>query len=145
MLDDAVANDVDHLSFLLDPPRMPIIDADMTVRRCASKQSGQKIPLAIPVSSSIVMMPATWTWRPSRIVARSAQRVIPRRASSSRTNVNGWARSESCNDRLSSMISRPSVSGHNATSGSILSALNDASPARPYGVEDHVRLAALFT
>ncbi len=78
-------------------PFIPIIAAaDMTVRRCASNRSGQRMPLAMPVSSSMVMnstplalpgfwrtrmIPATSTWRPSLMWARSAQRTMPRRVS----------------------------------------------------------------
>jgi hypothetical protein len=46
---------MDHLPFLLHPPAQLTMDADITVRRCFSKRSGQRMPLATPVSSSMVM------------------------------------------------------------------------------------------
>jgi hypothetical protein len=108
VLDDPIADHVDHLAFALHAPFQPTIDADITVRCCASKR---QIPLAMPVSSSMVMkqhafgaarllpdkmMPATSTWRPSRMVLQVGTRAHALSGQPRRARSLGDVRDDSC-------------------------------------------------
>src|SRR3546814_17145818 len=100
MIDDPVADDVDDLALLLQPTAHP----DHRGRHDLAPEDVEAMPLAIPVSSSIVtkstpfadpgrcrtrMTSATSILRPSRIDARSAQRKIPIVPTFSRRKLSG--------------------------------------------------------